>query len=408
MICATRRLFLAQAALGLTLTGCHSAIQRSRLAVFDAMWKTVDEWYFDPAMNGVDWRAVRREWRPRAAGAETPAALYLDVLTPVLDQLRSSHVDLRPPGDVLELPSGRGFTFPRQKRGLPFFMISPEDEAGMGAVLTWNGSAYVVEDVVVDSPAHAAGLQPGQLVRMTGFRYPKGKRQLNLADRQGRRFTVVWTPGTAPPSTELSVLEGGAACLRFNLFDQQSIDWTIDALGAAGGRLIVLDLRQNSGGRIVDMARLLSVLLPAGSDLGLFRNRKRDYHPVTRPMPTRFNGPLAVLTGPRTASAGEITASVLQHHGRARLFGTPTSASVLESQTFDLPDGGKLNLPVSDYFTPSGTRIEDLGVKPDVAASRTPDSLRDGSDPALDAALTWLRAQQKAPGVSAGGPSIRY
>ena len=391
---ATRRIFLAQAGAGLALSGCLSSVDNDHLAVFDAMWNTVEEWYFDPAMNGIDWRAVRREWRPRAAGAETPAALYLDVLFPVLDQLRSSHVGLRPPGGVLELTSGRGFGMPRQKRGGPFFMISPEDEAGMGATLTWNGSAYVVEDVVAGSPAHDAGLLPGQLVRMISFQYPNTGRQMNLVDGHGRTFTVIWSPKAAALSTELSVLERGLGRLRFGVFDPRSVDWTIDALGAAGGLPMVLDLRQNSGGLIVEMARLLSVLLPPGSGLGLFRSRKRDYRPVTRLMPTTFHGPLAVLIGPRTASAGEVTASVLQHHGRARLFGAPTSASVLASQTFDLPDGGKLTLPFTDYFTPSGTRIEGLGVKPDVAAARTAFSMANGSDPALDAALTWLRTRQ--------------
>lgn len=391
MIWTTRRTFLAHAALGLALTGCRPGARGDRLAVFDAMWKAVDEWYFDPAMNGLDWKAVRREWRPRAAGAETPAALYLDVLIPVLDQFRSSHVDLRPPGGVLEMTSGRSFRLPRQKRGGPFFMFSREDEAGMGAVLTWNGSAYIVEDVVVGSPAHESGLQPGQMVQMTGFRYLSTGRQLSLVDGGGLRFTVIWAPGAASPLTELNLLEGGAARLKFNIFDRRSVAWTIDALGASGARPTVLDLRQNSGGLTVEMARLLSVLLPAGSDIGLFRSRKRDYRPTTKPMPVRFSGPLAVLTGPRTASAGEITASLLQHHGRARLFGAPTSGSVLVSQTFDLPDGGKLGLPFTDYFTPSGTRIEDQGVKPDVAASRTPASMANGSDPALDAAREWLQ-----------------
>ena len=281
---------------------------------------------------------------------------------------------------------------PRQRRGRPFFMISPEDEAGMGATLTWNGSAYVIENVVANSPAHDAGLQPGQLVQMTGVRYPKTGRQMNLVDGYGRTFTVIWSPGTAAPTTQSGVLEGGTRHLRFDAFDQPSVDWAIAALGEADTRPVVLDLRRNSGGRLIEMARLLSVLLPAGSGLGLFRSRKRDYRPTTKPMPVGFTGPLALLTGPRTASAAEITAWMVQHHRRARLFGAPTSGSVLVSQTFDLPDGGKLNLPFTDYFTPSGTRIEDLGVKPDVAVSRNPASLRDGSDPALDAAVVWLRA----------------
>jgi carboxyl-terminal processing protease len=111
-------------------------------------------------------------------------------------------------------------------------------------------------------------------------------------------------------------------------------------------------------------------------------------------MPTKFAGPLAVLIGPRTASAAEVTAAALQHHERARLFGTPSLGSVLAARIYDLPDGGKLTIPYADYLTPPGIRIEDRGVTPDVIAPRTADSMREGRDPAFDAALDWLRRGQ--------------
>lgn len=370
-----------------------SALARDHLAVFDALWRTVNEVYFDPAMDGIDWKAVRREWRPQAARAETPAALYLDVLFPVLDQFQSSHVDLRPPGGSLTLSPGRMFRIPRQKPGASIFMITPEDEAGMGAVLTWTGRAYIVEDVVHGGPAHAAGLWPGQLVQLAGGPAPKN-RELRLFDNDGSRLTVTWTPKVAPSRKAWRPLDRETALLRFDEFEQPSVVWAIDTLRASASRSVVLDLRRNGGGLISETARLNSALLPEGSSLGLFRNRKRDHHFATGPASTGFAGPLAVLIGPRTASGAEVTAAALQHHRRARLFGTPSFGSVLASLTFDLPDGGKLTLPYADYLTPSGTRIEDRGVTPDVIAPRTALSMANDSDPALDAALDWLRRGQ--------------
>jgi hypothetical protein len=394
MVWASRRIFLAQAGVGLALSGCLSAVARDHLAVFDTMWKTVDELYFDPAMGGIDWKAVRREWRPKAAQAETAAALYFDVLFPVLDQLQSSHVDLRPPGGELTLPVGRMFPMPRQKRGSRVFHIRQEDEAGMGAVLTWIGSAYLVEDVVRGGPAHAAALQPGERVQFAGWSLPKGRRELNLIKGDGSKLTVAWTPKVPPPRKAWRPLDRDTADLRFDEFDPPSIAWALDSLRASAARSIVLDLRGNGGGLLSEMARLNSALLAEGSSLGLFKSRKRDYRPAAGPAPTKFEGPLAVLIGPRTASAAEITAAALRHHGRARLFGAKTSGSVLASQIFDLPDGGKVTVPYADYLTPAGARIEDRGVEPDVTAPRTAASMANGSDPALDAALDWLRRGQ--------------
>lgn len=391
---ASRRSFLARAGAGLALSGCVSAVPRDHLAVFDAMWKTVDEVYFDPAMGGIDWKAVRREWRPRAARAETSAALYLDVLFPVLDQFQSSHVDLRPPGGKLTMSPGRMFPIPRQKPGASIFMITPEDEAGMGAVLTWTGRAYIVEDVVLGGPAHAAGLRPGQRVRFAGWSLPKDRRELGLVDSDGSKLTVTWTPKVAPPRKAWHLLDRETALLRFDEFDQPSVAWAIGTIGASASPSVILDLRQNRGGLIAETARFNSALLPEGSSLGQFRSRKRDYRLATGPAPTTFSGPLTVLIGPRTVSGGEVTAGVLQHHRRARLFGAPSLGSVLAALTYDLPDGGKLTLPYADYLTPAGTRIEDRGVRPDVIAPRTAVSMAKGSDPALDAALDWLRREQ--------------
>ncbi|RZI99738.1 MAG: hypothetical protein EON90_10155 [Brevundimonas sp.] len=389
----SRRSFLIQAGLGLTLSGCLSGAERDRAAVFDTAWRAVDEWYFDPAMDGLDWDGFRRKWRPLALKAESPAELYLDVLVPMLDQFRTSHVEIRPPG-ALTLSNGRSFTPPRQKAGLPVF-LSRDDEAGMGTVLTFTGSAFLVEDVAVGGAADEAGLRPGQSVLIASLSLPKTGRTLLLVDASsGARFEITWSPRPALPATEWRELPGGTSYLRFNAFEPTAVAWALRTLEEAKDRPVMLDLRQNGGGLIVEMVRLCSGLLRPDATLGVFKGRKRDYRMGTNPAGRVFDGPLAVLMGPRTGSGAEVTAAVLQHHGRARLFGSQTAGAVLASQIFPLPDGGSLMVPYADYVAPSGARIEGRGVTPDVLAPRTPQSFANRSDPAIDAALSWLRTRQ--------------
>ncbi|GAA0869363.1 hypothetical protein GCM10009116_11990 [Brevundimonas basaltis] len=389
---ATRRIFLAQVGASAALSGCLPEDAGRRLGVFDAIWRTVRNQYFDPDLGGLDWPAIRREWRPKALAASTESALYLDVLFPVLDQFRTSHVILTPPGDLL-LTTGRSFRLPRPQKGRSFFMITPADEAGMGAVLTWTGAAYLVEDVSRHGPAWAAGLRPGQSLQVAGFEGPNHRPELRLAASNGDRFSIRWAPRQAAPANETRPLYGGAAYLRFNSFDRQPVASAVTVLlGTAGP--VVLDLRRNSGGLIREGWNFLSAILPEGRDLGRFKGRERDYLMNAGAGPDKFTGALAVLIGPRTSSCAEVTAAALQHHGRARLFGARTCGSVLASQTYDLPDGGRLMLPYADYLTPAGARIEDRGVAPDVDVVPTPGSASKGADPALDAALDWLRSGQ--------------
>jgi len=81
-----------------------------------------------------------------------------------------------------------------------------------------------------------------------------------------------------------------------------------------------------------------------------------------------YRGPVYVLTSGRTASAAEPLAHVLQTTGRATLVGAPTAGAMLSSRTFPFGEGWELVVPVADYFTAEGARLEGHGVVPDVAA----------------------------------------
>lgn len=91
---------------------------------------------------------------------------------------------------------------------------------------------------------------------------------------------------------------------------------------------------------------------------------------------------LAVLVGPASRSAAELTPAALQESGRAVIVGAPTSGAVLISLDTDLPDGGRLTLSRADFITISGVRLEKAGVRPDVITAT--------ADAALDAAVAAL------------------
>src|SRR2546423_191672 len=53
-----------------------TATVEGRLAVFDDVWETVRDRYYDPTLRGLDWDAEREKFRPLAAEAKTTAELY--------------------------------------------------------------------------------------------------------------------------------------------------------------------------------------------------------------------------------------------------------------------------------------------------------------------------------------------
>ena len=55
--------------------------------------------------------------------------------------------------------------------------------------------------------------------------------------------------------------------------------------------------------------------------------------------------------------------------GGAKIIGEKTPGNVLSSKVFDIPGGLHLRVPIADYYSIRGQRVEGVGVAPDVAVS---------------------------------------
>ncbi|PKL96266.1 MAG: hypothetical protein CVV18_02430, partial [Gammaproteobacteria bacterium HGW-Gammaproteobacteria-8] len=101
-----------------------------------------------------------------------------------------------------------------------------------------------------------------------------------------------------------------------------------------------------------------------------------------QPRLPRYEGPVWVLIDGNTGSASEPLVWHLQHAG-ARLVGEPTAGAMLSSSRFEVGNGWWLILPVADYYTAEGKRLEGHGVRPDHSSK---------SGEALDTALALIRS----------------
>ena len=100
-------------------------------------------------------------------------------------------------------------------------------------------------------------------------------------------------------------------------------------------------------------------------------------------MASRFDG--------SSASTSEILAGGMKDLGRARIFGTHTAAAALPSVFEMLPNGDGFQYAVANYLSEGGKPLEGLGVTPDVETPLTRQALLAGKDPALDAAIAWIK-----------------
>jgi carboxyl-terminal processing protease len=178
-------------------------------------------------------------------------------------------------------------------------------------------------------------------------------------------------------------------------------DAAIDSLRSTDA--IVLDVRGNLGGvggmsmgfagHFLDSASSLGEMQQRGGSM-FFRANPRRVDTRLRAV-TPFSGPLALVVDAQSASTTEVFAGGLQALGRATVFGALTAGQALPSIPEKLPNGDVLYHAVANFVGPTGKPLEGNGVTPNQVTPIDRRALLRGTDPALDAAITW--AAQRAP-----------
>jgi carboxyl-terminal processing protease len=381
----------------------------------------------------LDWQAVHDELRPKIEKAATMAEARA-AMTDMLARLKQTHFGIVPLEAYRELGTTGGDDKPGQGEGDPGIDVRVID-----------GHALVI-GMEPDSPAAARGVKLGWEIlridgndvgaalgkirdglagqttlldlmqthavrgRMTGdvgasveiqFLDGKDKKVTMKLDRVRPRgkLTIL---GNLPPLhfwVESRKLQPDIGYVRFNMFFEP------DALIAAFQGMVkeckecsgfVIDLRGNPGG-IGGLATGVAGWFTEqkGRRLGTMYMRGASIKFALFPRPEPFRGPLAILVDGCSASTSEIFAGGLKDLKRARIIGTRTAGAALPSMFTKLPNGDGFQYAIANYISEGGQPLEGIGVTPDEEVRLTRHQLLEGQDPALDAAVSWIRKQKK-------------
>jgi carboxyl-terminal processing protease len=233
-----------------------------------------------------------------------------------------------------------------------------------------------------DSPAHRAGLRFGDRIlavdgeSMRGKTYPDvrkfllGKRGttvkvtvLHPANKQEETFTIVRDAVSLPSIAQAYMLRPGVGYVAmtggFNLTTADEFEQALKYLHGKGMNTLVLDLRGNRGGLLIQAVRVANMFLQRGqmivSQKGRYRDSSQNYPAVNE---TPDTVPIVVLVNGETASAAEIVAGALQDHDRALIVGETTFGKGLVQYPFQLDYETAVFLTIAKYYTPSGRLIQ--------------------------------------------------
>ena len=163
----------------------------------------------------------------------------------------------------------------------------------------------------------------------------------------------------------------------------------MEELQEQGAGALIFDMRNNGGGYVDELTRMLDYLLPEGP---IFRSEGRwGREVVTRSDESCVELPMATLVNAGTYSAAEFFAAQLQESAGAFIVGEATSGKGYSQQAIPLPNGGALNLSTGRYRTGEGISLIGTGVSLDVELSQEEG---DGEDRQLQAAIEKIKEKR--------------
>ena len=265
--------------------------------------------------------------------------------------------------------------------------------AGIGVNVIYNTEYRCIEvlNVVPDSPALAAGMEPGDLIWTVGdereliselgyypaiaklrgevgtwaiFSVRRGENLEETVDFRIQREIV--TEITVLP--HVYALDETIGVIKVTGFDartpQQFAD-AVDELRASGCDKLVIDLRYNPGGELSSIVTTLDYILPEGPIVRIMDADGKQVQ-VYKSESTELDMPMAVLVNGSTASAAELFTAAVRDYQKATIVGTTTYGKGCMQTTVPLSSGGAVSITYRMYNPPYSDNYHGVGIVPDV------------------------------------------
>lgn len=162
----------------------------------------------------------------------------------------------------------------------------------------------------------------------------------------------------------------GIGYLRVIQFTPLTDDKTIEAIRffkENNYKAIVIDVRSNPGGLLTSVVDTVDLFISGGTIVSTRSRIPSENRVYSANQETEVPNdiPVVVLIDQGSASASEILAGAFKDHNRGELIGETTfgKGSVQQVKSFG---AGGFKLTMSRYYTPAGTNIDHIGIKPDI------------------------------------------
>jgi carboxyl-terminal processing protease len=202
----------------------------------------------------------------------------------------------------------------------------------------------------------------------------------SIIDVGGKKIGVITLPGFY---LDFEAARRGDADARSATSDTAKLLGELKAQGVDG---VVMDLRENGGGSLVEAVELTGLFIDKGPVVQVRESGGRVQVESDDQRGVAWDGPLAVLVNRSSASATEIFAAAIQDYGRGIIVGEPTFGKGTVQNLIDLDRWpakqgtkfGQVKLTIAQFFRVDGDTTQHAGVVPEIQFPVTVDATEFG------------------------------
>lgn len=265
-----------------------------------------------------------------------------------------------------------------------YLLMTTGQYGGIGAVIRKIGDYTYITEPYEGNPAQKAGIKAGDRILSIDNRDMKFKKSDEVsASLKGPKGSTIQVKVLRNGKDEITIpitrdeikvphipytgmINDRVGYINLNTFMQPTTAADVKAafleLKSKGMQELVLDLRGNGGGLLIEAVKLVNLFVKKGQVVVTTKGRVEEENKVFKTLeePLDLTIPIVVLIDDASASASEIVAGSLQDLDRAVIVGTTSFGKGLVQRTYDLKYGSKMKLTIAKYYTPSGRCVQRL------------------------------------------------
>jgi carboxyl-terminal processing protease len=279
--------------------------------------------------------------------------------------------------------------------------------AGVGMVVGKKDKILSVVSPIEDTPAYKAGMRTNDyILEIDGkstvdlsieecVKLLKGKPNTTVkivVAREGvkKPFDVILTRAIIKLKyVKQKMVQGNIGYVRLTQFGEgvtADVRKAVDELVNSGAKGIILDLRNNPGGTLLDAVGISSIFIDSVKNqegkiekaVIVSTKDKKGKVEVFRSVASENNKaytdlPMVIMINEGSASASEIVSGAIKDHKRGILLGEKSYGKGSVQQMIPLKDGDGIKMTIAKYYTPSGVCIDHKGIEPDVKVEEEED-----------------------------------